>query len=357
MVFPPKPNYSKGQIDRAGFAARNNKPGSAAYEDAVEVINSWRVSHGYPMHTFNVTLRRKAKVIDDQVVVARRLKRLPTILDKLGGREPKMSLSRMQDVGGVRAIMRTVEQVRELRRVYTTKGRFAHRLRLVHDYIESPKASGYRGVHIVFEFRNSKGRTKKSRQYDGLNVEVQLRTELQHRWATAVETVGTIRHEALKSSLGDSKWLEFFQCMSSVIAQLEDCPVLDIHRDMTTRQLYMKTAQLAGQIDAMNVLAGWAVGARMISEDKKGSHYNILRLDVKEKVVYVYGFNEDKLVKANERLAVFEKQAALDGSPEPVLVAAGDINSLKRAYPNYFLDMKEFVKILKSVVKTVSEPL
>ncbi|MEO5499237.1 MAG: RelA/SpoT domain-containing protein, partial [Candidatus Saccharimonadales bacterium] len=139
MIYPPKPDYSKGEIDRAGRTACSNDPNSLAYIHAVKVIGEWRVSHGYPMHTFNVSLRHKAFAIDKKAIVARRLKRLLTILDKIGARENDMRLSRMQDVGGVRAIMSTVDQVYQLVDYYKEPGRFSHVMKIHHDYIATPK--------------------------------------------------------------------------------------------------------------------------------------------------------------------------------------------------------------------------
>ncbi len=43
-----------------------------------------------------------------------------------------------------------------------------------------------------------------------LLIELQLRTRLQHEWATAVETMGTFLQSSLKSSQGPEEWLDFF---------------------------------------------------------------------------------------------------------------------------------------------------
>jgi len=52
-------------------------------------------------------------------------------------------------------------------------------------------------------------------------IEIQIRTLLQHAWATAVETVGTFINMPLKSSLGDEGWLRFFALMGSAMAIAE----------------------------------------------------------------------------------------------------------------------------------------
>src|SRR3546814_3079796 len=70
----------------------------------------------------------------------------------------------------------------------------------IDDYIRSPKSSGYRSIHLVLKYKS-----KKYPEYNNLLLEVQIRTHAQHSWATAVETVGAVLGQALKSSEGDRK--------------------------------------------------------------------------------------------------------------------------------------------------------
>ena len=98
----------------------------------------------------------------------------------------------MQDIGGVRTIVGSIEQVRELQAAYKSS-RFKHQLVSEKDYIAEPKCDGYRSVHLVFRYVN-----KRAPDYNGLSVEMQIRTKLQHAWATAVETMGTFLGQAHK---------------------------------------------------------------------------------------------------------------------------------------------------------------
>ena len=56
-------------------------------------------------------------------------------------------------------------------------------------------------------------------------IEIQLRTKLQHIWATAVEMMGIYTHSNLKSSQGDEDILRFFTVVSSIFAIQENQPV------------------------------------------------------------------------------------------------------------------------------------
>ena len=210
-----KPNFKSNAVNRAGDILCT--PG-ASVEDflwAFEVLANWRASHGYPINTFQATLRSRLKRIDKKGIVAERLKRTPSILLKLN-RFNTMKLSRMQDIGGLRAIVRGMQQVRMLEKKYR-EGRLDHKLVNSKDYISNPKADGYRCVHLVFRYYNDR-----APQYNGLHVELQIRTKLQHAWATAVETMGTFLGQALKSGMGDDVWRRFFSVVSAGFAKIEE---------------------------------------------------------------------------------------------------------------------------------------
>jgi DNA-binding CsgD family transcriptional regulator len=54
-----------------------------------------------------------------------------------------------------------------------------HKLLPIDDYIIKPRSSGYRGVHLIYSYFSDKNET-----YNGLKVELQFRSPLQHAWAT-----------------------------------------------------------------------------------------------------------------------------------------------------------------------------
>jgi putative GTP pyrophosphokinase len=91
-ALPSAPPWgSKERINRAGTAIRN---GTLSNEEA-RYVDIWRASHRYVLNTFQSILRNRTR--NKGIVVAQRLKRRVTIVDKLD-REPRMQLSRMDDV-------------------------------------------------------------------------------------------------------------------------------------------------------------------------------------------------------------------------------------------------------------------
>lgn len=338
-------------VDRAGRLLVSERPNTAAYEEALGLVNEWRACHAYPLNTFNATLRVKAKKIRGSLI-AQRLKRLPTIVDKLG-RYPKMNLSQMQDIGGIRAVVNTINDVERLQTEYKDSKRFTHKLKREHDYILDPKGDGYRGVHLVFEYNNTLGRNGQAENYKGLNVEMQIRTYLQHTWATAVETTGTLIGDSFKTGAGSEDWREFFTLVSSAFAIVEGTPPVGRHRDLAPGDTYLKIARLEKELRVVERIKGYSTAANYIHRDKSSGYYNIIMLNTKRHTLGIASFTKNELKRATQFYAQLEARAE-EGSDQ-VLVRAGDLKSLKRAYPNYFLDIRDFLEKLEAIIQVTKE--
>src|SRR5688572_4707406 len=128
MAFPPVPTYSKSQIRKAGKQLADPKGMTPEQiHEATEIVSAWRICHGYPINTFRSTLTVKTRdPLYGEHIIAQRLKRLPTIVDKLK-RYPNMQLTTMQDIGGLRAILNSTDDVHRLVQEYK-KTRFEHQL-------------------------------------------------------------------------------------------------------------------------------------------------------------------------------------------------------------------------------------
>ncbi|TFH49416.1 MAG: hypothetical protein E4H01_04320 [Lysobacterales bacterium] len=145
------PEYSESQVDRAGRMLVN-PTGLQNPDDALEILNNWQSSHALPLNTFTVTLRNKARQIQEDALVAQRIKRLSSIALKLR-RFPTMTLSQMQDLGGCRAIVSSVAGITKLRKLFDD-ARFEHELHTADDYIAAPKDTGYRSIRPIYQYQN-----------------------------------------------------------------------------------------------------------------------------------------------------------------------------------------------------------
>ena len=128
-----KREHGKGAIDRAGAFLVPWWSGQAKLDwgeipEAYEIIENWRTSDAMPLLTFRMALGNRAKRVEPKAIVAQRLKRYSSVMNKLV-REPQMKLSQMQDLGGCRAILSDVLTVERLFHAYRgTRKLFGMRL-------------------------------------------------------------------------------------------------------------------------------------------------------------------------------------------------------------------------------------
>jgi putative GTP pyrophosphokinase len=346
MTDPASSIISKTEIDKAGSILAANSSTPKEKGEALLIVDAWRAAHSYPLDTFSSTLSRKTSQYPG-VIIAQRLKRLPTIINKLE-RFPTMRLSRMQDVGGVRAVLNNVKQVTTLANEYLEKGRFTYELIGHKDYITSPKDDGYRGIHLAYKYKNTF-----ADQYNGLLVEIQLRTKLQHSWATAVEAMGTFMGEPFKNGKGSQDWREFFALVSSAFACTEGTPVAPKHSQLKPLGISKAISNLEKKIKALDHIAALTIAARTInktlSENIKAHHYySLISLDIANKQVMIRSFAKNQLVEATKLYAELEER---NSSFDQVLVSVRSLNTLQTAYPNYFLDIRDFVKNVKAITQ------
>lgn len=113
----PTLKYTKSQVDRAWSIFSRSESVASVFSDeylqSLDIISNWRSSHSFPLNTFTVGLKRRAKDADPDALVAQRIKRLSSIAAKLE-RFPTMQLSQMQDIGGCRAIVASIADVNRL---------------------------------------------------------------------------------------------------------------------------------------------------------------------------------------------------------------------------------------------------
>jgi ppGpp synthetase/RelA/SpoT-type nucleotidyltranferase len=338
------PQYTRRQVNDAGAVLINPRrlQDAASYSNALSVIDNWRASHSFPLNTIQIGLKRRAAQIDDQSIAAQRIKRLSSIRLKLV-RFPTMKLSQMQDIGGCRAILESVEQVRELVELHQGS-RMRHRLSHIDDYIAKPKSSGYRGVHMIYRYRSDK-----NQHYDDLKIEVQVRTVLQHIWATAVETVGTFIQQALKSNIGEEEWLSFFSLMGTAVAFEEDtAPVPDT--PTRRRELVSQIRRAAKNLQVESRLRSYGDALQSLENPGAKAHFFLLKLEPETQKLLVTGFKMGELQQATDQYSEVERAITEQGHGDAVLVAAESLSSLRRAYPNYYLDTRMFLDLLGDVL-------
>lgn len=331
------PNYSRETIEEAGRTLVADLASREDRELALAVTNNWRSSHAFPLNTFQMTLRRVARDFDSDATVAQRMKRLRSIVNKLQ-RLSWLSLAEMQDLGGCRAVLSDVDEVQALADYYIHRSSIRHTLVQQDHYVHNPKRSGYRSIHLIYAYQSDR-----SEVYNGLKLEMQLRSRLQHAWATAVETVDAFTAQALKSSAGTRDWLRFFALTSSAFAMREQTPLVP-GTPTDWPELVDELRTLTTRLSVIDRLSGYSTAMQIIEDMKGQARFVILELDTIEKVLTVEEYN-NPLVAADAYSAL-ERAAADQPGRDVVLVRVGSLEALRSAYPNYFADTSVFVAAL-----------
>ena len=209
------PEHARSQVNAAGTALIFPSSSPDAARRALGVVNNWRASHSVPLNAVRANLRNHVVAESgEEALIAQRFKRLSSIEAKLR-RSRHMQLARMQDVGGCRAVLPSTGSVRNVVRRFE-RSRTNHELLRRYDYMTQPRASGYRGVHLVYGYR-----TKRERNtvYNGMRIEIQLRSRLQHAWATAVETVDTFSGSPTRACSWPPSGRRLADCLTAASGQ------------------------------------------------------------------------------------------------------------------------------------------
>lgn len=341
--------YSNRAINKAGLIIRDSEAWSNEVDEAYNVVGAWRTLHATPMREVLSVLERRATSVDQNALVSSRLKRIPSVAAKL--RRPQyrnMKLSTMQDLGGCRAVVGTMEQVRQLASQYNLPKR---------DYIAEPKADGYRSLHIVERYEPANPEDEK---LSGLQIEIQIRSRLQHVWATAVETVDFGLEQNLKIGGGQDDWKKFFALAASALAHQEGCPLVpgtpsDKQHLADDLKVQSERLDAFGWLQGLN-LAAYSAKSAYEQELKQGKNSAafIVILDMTEKPgakTTVMGFKEENLKDANAEYVSLEKTFFGDDKQHVLLVSVDRIADLRPAYPAFFVDAHQFIWALQEFIR------
>lgn len=342
---------SKSQVDKAGKILRDANASGQERQAAIATVASWRKLHATPLIGINMLMRRVlAKKSYKDAIIAQRLKRMPSIVEKLF-RYPQMGASRMQDIGGVRIIVDSIQDVRDLNESLYDLKRSRHQLQEpAKDYIANPKADGYRSLHRVFRYVGT------NKLFHGLHIELQIRTRLQHAWATAVETLGLIEGTSFKTGYGDKSFKRFFRLASALFSLDEGQPLVEACRNYSAQELVREFNWLDNELQATARLDNLTVTTPRLEKLDGAMEYDFVVLWLKKLSstkarLFWQGFRKDNDFMAESLYKQLEQESANDPSVSVVLVSTRSVLELKKAYPNYYLDASLFLENIRRVCR------
>jgi hypothetical protein len=256
-----------------------------------------------------------------------------------------MQMTTMQDIGGCRAVVDSIGAV----------ARLTEQFRLLkpeldgpkeYDYISQPKADGYRSIHFVVKYK------PKSKAYSYLpsrRIEIQIRSALQHKWATALETIDLFTEQTLKTGGGQFSWKRFFVLTSSLFAMSEDCPVVP-DSVASNDALLQEIRGLWRGIRIREQFDGWITAAQTLIPKEHGANATYLvEVDVDQKSTTVKGFSD--VMAAYKAYSEAERKNRQIKNRTAVLVSTQSVNQLRGAFPSYYGDTKAFLDEVEDLIK------
>jgi hypothetical protein len=327
---------SKRKIDSIGEKCRLGK---SLHEDEFNLLLEWRNSFSSILDYYYSKLKANIPA-HDTIVIAKRLKRIESINLKLS-RFSTMRLSTLQDIAGLRVVL---EDSLALDEAFTKLRGLSSRntLKRVDNYHQNPKVDGYRGVHLIYQNESSR------------LIEIQLRTKLEHIWSTAVETYGELQSTSFKTGEGDTEWKVFFKLLSSYFSINENCSPLEEHMKLSKKQINRKLIKVIKELNVIERLNATTNSIETIvskyNDSGRTGKYALLELDLKQNKTFIKIFNKKDVNKAIEIYTTKELQYKKNAQRNIVFVNIESLDSIKKSYPNYFLDTQKLLEILSEIV-------
>jgi hypothetical protein len=239
--------------------------------------------------------------------------------------------------------MAALSQVERLANLYRSEP-LAHTLVSSDDYIQNPDASGYRAVHLIYRYQG-----KIHSEYNNLLIEIQLRSRLQHAWATAVETVDTFQNQELKFGGGEQAWRRFFALMGSIMAAREKTPGVP-GTPQNEAAVLEELRELIVSLDVRRRLESYGAAVEATEDARaRSSRWFLMTLEpgatAEQYALTIDGFEEEHF--ATKAYQDAETRLAAHPGADVVLASVSSLRSLKRAYPNYYLDTHAFLDAMR----------
>ncbi len=341
-------SISRSQIEKIWKKISNN----SISDKELAIFNEWRYYHNNIISNVQRSIKKRLKKLwINNINIVQRLKRMSSIKYKISRLQTR--LSAMQDIWGIRIIVNDIPTVYKIRDIIV--GLLKHDLQNENDYIRNVKNDWYRSFHLIYQYKS------KIQKYNWLFFEIQVRSQLQHIWATTVEIIDTVERINIKwwgSSNKENNRRKFFVYISNLIYYL----------DMNdTENLESQIIKIGEYIDQINYIIKINRKLSLIKQNTidpfrflikrkrwktrtiyRNSKYIIFTYDTKEKIKKIYSFPTEEKAKAK----YFEIETNFP-TIDAVLVSWTNYENLEKAYPNYLLNLNKFVKVLDVFMENI----
>lgn len=322
---------SKSRIDKSGKVLAGKLSVSNAEREELEAIfDDYRKSHLEPLTELTGKIQGWLSNYSESYYIAQRLKRKPQILKKL--KRLNVRLTQLQDIGGLRII---VERNSDVTSMYDfIKGKLLAssdvEISKHTDYrIKGRDNTGYRALHLILE-------------RSGKNIEIQIRSKIQHYWAESIERTSIIYQHSLKEQEGDESIIYYFKFLSDIFFDIEGGNHVDAAKKLELARLRECAENIIKKSDKNRILSSYVnegiIKTMKEKEKKFPSGIN--------NWIIVFNWNEGNFVswdivsrKPDDAVQSYIdweiSYPAADGF-EVVLIGSSDVATVRETHSHYF---------------------
>lgn len=206
-----------------------------------------------------------------------------------------------------------------------------------YNYLLYPKQNGYRGLHDIYDYVSFTGSADK---WNGLLIELQYRTKVQHAWATAVEIVGSLTGNETKFDRSDADHARFFLLASEFLSRKYE-QMRSSLPDLTDRELRDEFIDLEKRIGVLRLLEGLHISAANFKNSK-----NIILMMNKDNTLDFFGYSN-----TSSALSKYFELENRSRDADIVLVRSDTNEGIRSAFRNYFSDAREFTYLVREAIE------
>ena len=338
---------TKTKIDRAGIALAKGEFRSE--EELLElegVFDEYRKSHLQPLSETTIALQNWLNTYGGSYYIAQRLKRKPQIVRKLN--RLSVRLTQLQDIGGCRIIVEKNQDVERLRKFVEEKISKQSNFKLTRttDYREKGRDdTGYRSLHLMLE-------------KNGIKLELQIRSRIQHYWAESIERTSVIYGYHLKEKEGDQAVIGYFKKLSDIFYEIEAGREPHAQEKLELDQLRVKSETIIESSDKNKIFDSY-VNEDIIktlsekeSRNKNGLNNWIIVFDWNSGAFVSWDIinrNPDDAISA---YVEYEKMFPASAGYEVVMIGSSDVATVRQTHSHYF-GIEGYDNILESLDQSI----
>ncbi|WP_278673060.1 RelA/SpoT domain-containing protein [Alistipes indistinctus] len=328
----PIKHISKSAIDKAGnILAKEKFQTYEEWESSDAIFDEFRQAHLQPLTSTTIALQNWFRADNASYIIVQRLKRKPQILRKL--KRLNTRLTQLQDIGGLRVIVDQNSDVDKLIEYITSKLKQQTSIvvKRIVDYREKGRDdSGYRAAHIVME-------------RDGVFLELQIRSRIQHYWAELIERTSVIYGYVIKELEGDRRVINYFKDLSNLFYLIETGQQPDSSQKIDIERSRIEAETIINESDTKNILSGYVnegIVKTLVDKEKRTGESNF------NNWIFIFNWNQGIFVdwtnvslnpdEAIKSYVEYENKYPADKGFEVVLVGTSSVANVRETHSHYF---------------------